>query len=305
MTEPVADTYYPQLREVLDSRFATLSDAELEALFESAFGEGITPAEYEEFFGGLGKALGGVAKDVGRFAQQAAPVIASGAQGALQGAAAGSALGPYGALAGALTGGVGSALQKHGRGPAKDVGNVLSGVVGTAGMLSGRGGLARGASGLLGMAGQAAGRRSPAAGQLLGLLNRPETMRALASLFRGRNAPVPVGSARTPVPPNAFAGLLAALAREAEAETLDWDATESVPAYLVNPMGELVIDPTEPDQRAARLLQLLGSEADEEDWEQDEDESDADDSEFEETDFEYEEDYPELDEHDEYYRIGA
>lgn len=303
MAEPVADTYYPHLREVLDPRFAALSDAELEALFESAFGEGITPAEYEDFFGGLGRALGSVAQGVGRFAQQAAPVVASGAQGALQGAAAGSALGPWGALGGALTGGVGSALQKHGRGPAKDVGNVLSGVVNTAGMLSGRGGLAQGAAGLLGMAGRAAGGGSPAAGQLLGLLNRPEVMLALMSLFRGRNPAVPVGATRTPVPANAFAGLLGALAREAEAEAMIWDSAESVPAYLVNPTGQLVVDPSDPDQRAARLLQLLGGEADEERWEQDDtdfDDTDFDDADFDDTDFE------DLDEDDELYElIGA
>ena len=34
-------TYYPQLREVLDPRYAALSDAQLEDAFESAFGEGV------------------------------------------------------------------------------------------------------------------------------------------------------------------------------------------------------------------------------------------------------------------------
>ncbi|MGH3937953.1 MAG: hypothetical protein ACRDTG_04845 [Pseudonocardiaceae bacterium] len=306
MTESV-DTYYPHLREVLDSRFAALSDSELEKLFESAFGEGITPAEYEEFFGGLGKAVGNVARDVGRFAQKAAPVIASGVEGAVRGAAAGRALGGRGAIAGALAGGVGSALQTHGSGAAKDVGNVLSGVVGTAGMLAGQGGLAQGASGLLSMAGQAVGRRSPAAGQLLGLINRPETMQALMSMFQGRNAAVPVGETGTPVPANAFAGLLGALAREAESEAMVWDSAEGVPGYLLNPVGQLVIDPSDPDQRAARLLHLLGRESDEEpheDREQDEAYGEAEEfDEFDEIDFEHDEDFQDLEEL--YYRIGA
>jgi hypothetical protein len=299
MTASVAETQYPNFREVLDPRFATLSDADLESLFESAFGEGITPAEYEEFFGGLGNAF-----------KNALPMLASGAQGALQGAMAGSALGPFGMLGGALAGGVGSALQKHGGGAARGVGNILSGVVGTAGALSGAGGLARGATGLLGLAGRTAGGYPPAASHLLGLLNRPETMRALTSLQQGRNAPVPVGATGTPVPANAFAGLLGALAREAEAEATIWDAAESVPAYLANPAGELVVDAGDPDQRAARLLQLLAGEAYEEASEPAEAYDDA--AEFEEfeefeewyeSDLEYEEDFPEFDER--YQRIGA
>src|SRR5215831_627207 len=103
MTQSFAGTYYPNLREVLDPRFAGLSDSDLESAFEAAFGDSVTLAEYEEFFGGLGKAF----KDVGRFAQQAAPTLATAGQGALQGAAAGSALGPWGALGGALIGGTG------------------------------------------------------------------------------------------------------------------------------------------------------------------------------------------------------
>ncbi|GLI01053.1 hypothetical protein [Phytohabitans aurantiacus] len=241
MAEISAETVYPRLREVLDPRFASLSDAELEAAFESAFGEGVTPAEYEEFFNGLGKALSGVARDVGQFAQQAAPVVATGFQGALQGAAAGSRLGPWGALGGALTGAAGAALSKHGQGAARDVGGVLSGVVGTAGALRGGG-------------------APDAAANLLGLLRRPEMGQAIAGLLGGSGTAVPVGRSGTPVPASAFAGLLSALARQAEAEALATDTAESVPAYLVGPTGQLVADPADPDQRAARLFQLLARE---------------------------------------------
>jgi hypothetical protein len=77
-------TYYPHLREVLDPRLGALSDSEIEAVFADALGEDVSPAEYEELFGNLGRAFEKVARDVGRVAASAAP-------GVLQGAAAGSA----------------------------------------------------------------------------------------------------------------------------------------------------------------------------------------------------------------------
>lgn len=245
MSEYEFETFYPYLREVLDERFAGLPDDQLEAVFEDAFGEGITPAEYEEFFGGLSKAL-----------SKAAPVLSSVAQGALKGGAAGSAIGPWGTLGGALVGGVGQALQQHTRGPARDVGGALSGVVNTAGMLTGRGGAAQGLSGLLGLLSQ--GRGGPATNALRGILARPETGQALGALFSGSNPAIPVGPGSTPVPASAFAGLLGALAREAEAEA-SWDDSEALPGYLADSAGQLVVDPDNPDQRAARLLQLLAA----------------------------------------------
>ncbi|GGL77686.1 hypothetical protein GCM10010840_14490 [Deinococcus aerolatus] len=252
-------TFYPHLREMLSPDFAHLSDAELESAFESAFGEGVTPAEYEEFFGGLGRALSGAARDVGRFAQRAAPVAGSVLSGAAQGAMAGSALGPWGALGGAIAGGVGSGLARHGPRGARGVGQAISGVVNTAGTLTGRGGMASGAmgalSGLLGGGGRGGG----AAGALMGLLGRPETRQALQALAGGQNRAIPLGAGGTPVPASAFAGLLGALGREAEAET-SWGSGESLdspPAYLMNSAGQFVVDPNDPDGRAARLLQML------------------------------------------------
>ncbi|GMA15732.1 hypothetical protein E5F05_06125 [Deinococcus metallilatus] len=246
-------TLYPNMREMLSPEFAGLPDAALEAAFESAFGEGVSPAEYEEFFGGLGRALGGAVSDIGKFAGRAAPVAGSVASGALQGAMTGSALGPWGALAGAVAGGVGSGLSQHGRGAARDVGNVLGGVMNTAGALSGRGGMAAGLGGLPG------GRGGGAANQLMGLLGRPETLRAIQALAGGQNRAIPVGAGGTPVPASAFAGLLGALAREAEAESFSGsgESLDSPPAYLMNGAGQFVVDPSQPDQRAARLLQML------------------------------------------------
>jgi hypothetical protein len=267
MTEYEFETFYPQLRQVLDERFAGLPDDQLEAVFEDAFGEGITPAEYEEFFGGLSKAL-----------SSAAPILSSVAQGALKGGAAGSAIGPWGTLGGAVLGGVGQGLRQHTRGPARDVGGALSGVVNTAGTLTGRGAAAQGLAGLLGML--AGGRGGPATNALRNILGRPETSQALGALFSGRNAAIPVGPANAAVPASAFAGLLGALAKEAESEAeASWDDTEPMPGYLADHTGQLVVDPTDPEQRAARLLQILAAgeaEDDDAEW----DDGEWDDAEF-------------------------
>jgi hypothetical protein len=236
------NTLYPHLREVLDPRFDSLTDAELEDAFGSAFGEGVTPAEYEEFFDGLGRNLG-------KFLQQAGPVLATAGQGAMAGGAAGSALGPYGALVGALAGGTGAVLGQHGSGTARDVGNVLNTAVKTTNLFTGRGGGPVTGS-------VPATTNAPAAANLLGLLSRPETAQALRALAGGRNTAVPVGTSGTPAPANAFAGLLAALAGQADAEAA-FDDAEGVAAYLVTPSGRLAADPADPDQRAARLLVLL------------------------------------------------
>ena len=270
MTEHDSDTFYPYLREALDDRFAALPDDQLEAMFEDAFGEGITPAEYEEFFGGLSKAFA-----------KAAPVLSSVAQGAVKGGTAGSVAGPWGALGGAVLGGVGQALQQHTRGPARNVGGALSGVVNTAGMLTGRGAATQGVSGLLGMLGQGGG--GPATNALRGILGRPETGQALAALFGGHNPAIPVGATNAAVPASAFAGLLGALAREAEAEAeAVWADTDAVPGFLADSAGQLVVDPSDPEQRAARLLQLLvtGEDVDAEDTEHED--AEYDDAEYEE-----------------------
>jgi hypothetical protein len=260
----IGPTNYPHLREMLDPSVSELSDSDIEALFESAFGEGVTPAEYEEFFGSLGKA-------VTNFARQAAPIASTAISGAVRGASSGAALGPWGMLGGALAGGTGAALQKHGPAGARGIGGAISSVVGTAGRLSGPGGLT---SNLLGMGAQALGSRSPAAAQLLGALGHPATRQAVSALVRGRNPNIPAGVAGLPVPASAFAGLLASLAREAEAEAEPWAESPSA-AYLADASGEFVVDPRDDTERAGRVLQLINETAFEA-WDEDEsaDESD-------------------------------
>jgi hypothetical protein len=246
-------THYPHLRAVLDPSFGEMSDAELEDAFAVTFGELSTPAGYEEFLGGFGRALSSAARDVGQFAQRAAPVAATALQGAGQGAAAGSMLGPYGAIGGAILGGTSAALSRHGTGAARRVGHATSGVVGTASSLTGRGGAVAGLQGT--RSGVAGGRGAGAAAQLLSLLQQPEVHQALQQLAGGRNGAVSVADSRLTAPASAFAGLLGALAREAEAQGFDGD--EHLPSYLLDAEGALLVDPADPDQRAARLLQLL------------------------------------------------
>ncbi|MET9272060.1 hypothetical protein [Kribbella sp. NPDC003557] len=248
------ETDYPYLRDALDDRFSGLTDAELDSVFATAFGDDVTPIEYEEFFSDLGKAFS-------TFARQAAPVAATALQGGLEGGMKGMKYGPYGALVGALAGGTGAALQKHTTGTGRDVGSVLSGVVNIAG--GGLGGPAGAPAPLppgppTGAA-PGATARPPATDQLMRLLATPELGQALAALIRGSNSTVPAGPGGTPVPANAYAGLLSALARESEAEASGWDEATAVPAYLVGPDGRLVADPSDPDQRSGRLLQLLSA----------------------------------------------
>src|SRR6478672_3261140 len=166
------DTRYPNLRSFMGPEYESLTDSAIEAAFESAFGEGVTPAEYESFFGSIGNAF----KDAGRFVQKEAPGLTNIAQGAAQGAAAGSSLGIYGALGGALVGATGAGLRHYGTGTTKDVGGALGSVVGIAGQLTGRGATAQAAGSLVGMGGGALQGKYPAAGQLASLLSRPEVL---------------------------------------------------------------------------------------------------------------------------------
>lgn len=170
---------FPNLRQVLDERYAVLPAAAIRSHMEAAFGPGAAD-EYEAYlefsFDDIGKAFSSAARDVGRFASKAAPVVANVGGGALQGAMAGSALGLPGIIAGAAVGGAGAGLSKYGSGAARNVGGILSGVTNIAGQFSpaGRVGASLGPaiSGLAGGGrGGAAGAAVNALGGLLGGLS--------------------------------------------------------------------------------------------------------------------------------------
>ncbi len=106
------ETHFPTLRENLAPEFAELSDEQIDALVEYAYGEGIGAEDLEGFFDNLKRGFGNIGGAVGKFAQQAAPALQNALPGMAQGAMAGSALGPWGMLAGAITGGAGSVLSQ-------------------------------------------------------------------------------------------------------------------------------------------------------------------------------------------------
>jgi hypothetical protein len=177
-------------------------------------------------------------RDVGRFVKSAAPTILPVA-GTVLGTAFG---GPAGAALGGMLGrAAGGALGGTGRrAPARP------------GAPPGMGG-------------------SPAASQLLQVLQRPELLQGLLSMALGPAARgrVPVG--RTPVPAGAFANLVGALANQAQAEyhAAAPEDDEAVPEYLLDASGAPAVDAAIPEQRAARLLELLDEaarEADDEGW---------------------------------------
>ena len=226
---------YPNLRSLLAPEYASLPAEQIEALMEGTLGE--SAERYEEYlegiFGSIGNAFSSVARDVGRFAAKAAPVVATVGGGALQGALAGAPLGLPGIIAGAAAGGTGAALGRYGKGTARHIGGALSGVTGLAGQFSpaGRvgsvvapvisglaggdrravggaainalgsllGGGARSAGGALGGLASLFG-GSGAIGQLLSMLQRPEARRALEALkLRTASPAQPIGRSTIPV----------------------------------------------------------------------------------------------------------
>jgi hypothetical protein len=67
----------------------------------------------------------------------------------------------------------------------------------------------------------------------------------------------------TAVPVEAFTNLIGVLANQATTEYQAMTAGREaiVPRYLMNAEGEFVVDPAVPEQRAGRLLELIGEAA--------------------------------------------
>lgn len=83
----------------------------------------------------------------------------------------------------------------------------------------------------------------PAAGQLLGLLTRPEVLQALMSMVLGRSGRPTTSVGNTLVPVSAVTNLIGALANQVSAEYLAAiPGHEAVaPRYLMNVAGEFVV----------------------------------------------------------------
>jgi hypothetical protein len=124
-----------------------------------------------------------------------------------------------------------------------------------------------GAAGVLGQVASAAAPQlagalpgqGASANALMGLLSRPETVRALLSAAMGQfgRTAVPIGGQSVPVQSvmSAIGSLAGRAAREAEAA----GTGESLPAYYYSADGELAIDPADADERADALLELYAN----------------------------------------------
>jgi hypothetical protein len=199
---------YPYLRQVVQPSLSGLPAHELRARIDATLGEGTAESieqDLEGAFDGIGRMFSSAARDIGKFAQQAAPAVAHIGGGVLQGAMAGSAAGLPGIIAGAAVGGAGAGLSRYGKGAARQVGGALSGVTSLAGQFTpmGQAGAALGST-LSGLGGAAAGKggRSvrtaspgtgaaggiPALGQIAGLLTSPQAAAAVGGLFGGNRA---------------------------------------------------------------------------------------------------------------------
>ncbi len=315
----VTQTAYPRLRESLAADYVELSDERLDAIVAEVYGPGVTAEDIESFWRDVGRGFQNVARGVGNFAQQAAPVVARTLPGIAQGALTGASFGgPFGAIAGAVAGGAGSALSQSrnptlrgiggaiggagrlassftGGGALGNLANVALGALGgrgaTAGALRQIAGGALGAlpgggmpgaignlagtaigalqrqGGVAGAIGQAAGAIAPQfatalagnrggnANALLGLLSRPETVRALTAATLGQYGRPNVMVGGQPVGVQSILGALGNLAGRAAGEAES--AAEHLPAYFYAADGELAIDPANSDERADALLELF------------------------------------------------
>lgn len=262
-------TAYPHLRESLSPEFVEVSDEQLGGIVAELYGDGVAAEDVENFLRDVGRGFQRVGRGAAKFAGQAAP-------GIIQGATTGAALGPWGALAGAVVGGAGSVLSRQRNPTLRGIGNVVGGVTRAAGGLTGggalrnaaglalggaRGGAAGGLGQLAGSLGPqlaaAAGGRGFNANALLGVLSRPETLRALsaAALSPYGRPQVPVGAQQVPV--QSILGTVGQLAGRAAAEA-EYES-EHYPEHYFDSAGELAIDPADAEQRTWALLELFAA----------------------------------------------
>jgi hypothetical protein len=194
MTAGYPDNDLMYLRQVVDPTLTMLPPRQLRLEIDSAFGEGFADSvdqDLESIFSGIGRSLSSAARDVGRFAQKAAPVVTTIGGGIVQGAMAGSAGGIPGIIAGAAVGGTGAGLSRYGSGAARQVGGALSGVTNLVGGFTPMGQAGKAIGSTIGGLGQlAGGRASPGQvvgqfGQMAGGGRAMGGMGALSQMFGG------------------------------------------------------------------------------------------------------------------------
>jgi len=228
-------TEYPNLRKYLNRDLESVPDARLRTTLRM---QNMDAESMEGFF-----------DDVGKFFAKAAPTIlplAGQVVGGIYGGPAGAAIG--GSL-GNLAGGAISNLAGGGK-------SAPAGAAPSPMPMPSPGGAPMG-MGAPPPAAPAGG--SPAAGQLMQTLMRPETMQALASMMMGSMGKQNVSVGGTQVPVTAFTNLLGSLADRTEAEFNARAAAQesSLPYYLQDFAGEAVADPYRSESRANALSRLL------------------------------------------------
>jgi hypothetical protein len=245
---------YDAIRQVLRPEYRNLSDAEIDALLQRILRR-MSPAEVEGFWDTV--------KDV---AGQLLPVA---------GAAVGTYFGgPAGTAIGAQLGQTGAQLIR----PQKPATRAPA----PAAPAAAPAGAAAPAEAPPGVAAPEPAPAAPAAppptaapaaapippggtsavAQLMSLIQNPAFLKSLLSqvLGPGGQPTVPVGSQGTPVSFGPVLNALTSLAGKAAEEAAEaYPGAESVEAtaYLVDPSGNFLVDPADPDARAQRLLELL------------------------------------------------
>jgi hypothetical protein len=250
---------YVGIRELLAPHYADLPADQLDARLGAILGE-MSPDDLENFW-----------QSVKRFGQRAMPVLQRALPGVLQGAVSGATTGatvggPWGALVGGLAGGALGGVQSAQQRPVRPT-RVPAPPVG--------GGIP-----VPGPMRPTAGGGSPAAAQLLQMINRPEVQQALLAMVMGQAGTRNVSAGDTPVPVAAVANTLGVLANQAAAEYHQVVSSEGggTPLYLLDNAGEFVCDVANPSERAGVVLARFAA-ADAAEWAATEDEDAAEDEE--------------------------
>jgi hypothetical protein len=224
---------YESLRQHVNGNLAGLPDHELaEALAD----HNIDAEAMEGFF-----------DDLGKFAARAAPAvlpIAGQVVGGIYGGPAGAAIGgQLGSLAG---GAISSATGQRPAAPPRAASSAPS-VPQAAPLQPPPAPIAPGAG-------------SPAAGQLLQAITRPEVLQALGAMAMGSSGRPEVPVNGTAVPVSAFSNLISVLASQAGNEYGESMARyeSAVPEYMRGASGEARGDPAVEEDRARALYELLG-----------------------------------------------
>lgn len=235
---------YPTVRQILAPEYYDLPPEAIDTLLRQTLGEDVSAEEIEGFLNTL--------KQVGRSAVQALPSVLPAAGTIVGTAIAGPAGGMLGGMAGQVAGqAVGAATQRQSQPPQRS------------------GNRSRHRSRPAVGAGQQppaqpslpSTQGSPAAAQLMQVLANPQVQQALMAMMMGSAGRPNVRIAGTSVPVEAVGNAIHSLVESAIAEhhALCKGMGETIPQYLLDDAGEFLVDPANPDARAAILVELIAA----------------------------------------------